>query len=153
MFGWLRPKEELSEQEAKRGLKPLLLDAVFAQSMGVLTGGAFLVAFALLLGASLKIIGLLAAIGPAGSELRPERPSSGPPGRVWAERFRRLRVLRLTPLLGAYRRSGAAKACDLRIGFRRLNATLPIASRARAAGSGTDAPPLESAPDRPVPWP
>lgn len=64
MFGWLRPREALSEAEVNRGLKPLLLDAVFAQSMGVLTSGAFLVAFALMMGASLKVIGLLAAIGP-----------------------------------------------------------------------------------------
>jgi hypothetical protein len=32
--------------------------------MGALTGGAFLVAFALSIGASNKVIGLLAAIGP-----------------------------------------------------------------------------------------
>lgn len=64
MFRWLRPKETLDEAEARRGLRPLLFDAIFAQSMAVLTSGAFLVAFALLLGASNKVIGLIAAIGP-----------------------------------------------------------------------------------------
>lgn len=64
VFGWLRPKETLTEAEAVQGLRPLLLDGVFAQTMGVLTSGAFLVAFAFLMGASLKYIGLLAAIGP-----------------------------------------------------------------------------------------
>jgi MFS family permease len=64
VFGWLRPKETLSEAEASRGLRFLVFDGVFAQSMGVLTGGAFLVAFALMMGASLKVIGLLAAVGP-----------------------------------------------------------------------------------------
>jgi MFS family permease len=42
----------------------LLRDGVCSQAMGVFTGGAFLVAFALLLGASNTVIGLLAAIGP-----------------------------------------------------------------------------------------
>lgn len=42
----------------------LLYDGVCSQIMGALTGGAFLVAFALLLGASNVVIGVLAAIGP-----------------------------------------------------------------------------------------
>ncbi|MGH9392309.1 MAG: MFS transporter [Vicinamibacteria bacterium] len=42
----------------------LLFDGACTQVMGALTGGAFLVAFALLLGASNTTIGLLAAIGP-----------------------------------------------------------------------------------------
>ncbi|MDY6843900.1 MAG: MFS transporter [Thermodesulfobacteriota bacterium] len=42
----------------------LLYDGVCSQVMGVLTGGAFLVAFALMLGASNKVIGLIAALGP-----------------------------------------------------------------------------------------
>jgi MFS family permease len=60
----LRPQEEVSEQQLRRGLRMLLFDGVFSQTMGVFTSGAFLVAFALLLGASNTIIGLLAAIGP-----------------------------------------------------------------------------------------
>ncbi|MDT8301667.1 MAG: MFS transporter, partial [Sedimentisphaerales bacterium] len=39
-------------------------DGIASQSMGILTGGAFLVAFAVKLGASNFVIGLLAAIGP-----------------------------------------------------------------------------------------
>jgi MFS family permease len=54
----------LDEAEVTRGLRPLLFDAICAQSMGVLTSGAFLVAFTLMQGASNKVIGLVAAIGP-----------------------------------------------------------------------------------------
>ncbi len=55
---------ELEPQEVERGLRLLLLDGVSTQVMGALTGGALLVAFALLLGASNKVIGLIAAVGP-----------------------------------------------------------------------------------------
>lgn len=44
------------------GLRHLIVDGVCSQVMGVLTGGAFLVALALLLGASNAVIGLIAAI-------------------------------------------------------------------------------------------
>ncbi len=44
------------------GLRHLIADGVYSQVMGVLTGGAFLVALALLLGASNAVIGLIAAI-------------------------------------------------------------------------------------------
>jgi MFS family permease len=64
MINWLRPKEKLDEREIKRGLGMLMADGMCSQVMGVFTGGAFLVAFALLLGASNFVIGLLAAIGP-----------------------------------------------------------------------------------------
>ena len=64
MFGWLRPKDSLDEADVNRGLRMLMSSGICAQTMAVLTGGAFLVAFALLLGASNKIIGMLAAIGP-----------------------------------------------------------------------------------------
>ncbi len=64
MIGLLRPKEHVNNEEMQRGLRMLLFDGVCSQIMGVFTGGAFLVAFALLLGASNKIIGLLAAVGP-----------------------------------------------------------------------------------------
>ncbi|UCG15640.1 MAG: MFS transporter [Phycisphaerales bacterium] len=64
MIGTLRPKECIDESEVRSGLQALLYDGVCAQVMGVFTGGAFLVAFALLLGASNVVIGLLAAIGP-----------------------------------------------------------------------------------------
>ncbi|HIJ64809.1 MAG TPA: MFS transporter [Candidatus Hydrogenedentes bacterium] len=61
---WLLPKDTVSDQDVDRGMKMLLFDAAFAHSMNVLTGGAFLVAFALLLGASNKVIGFLAAAAP-----------------------------------------------------------------------------------------
>ena len=64
MIRTLRPKECIDESEVQSGLQALLYDGICAQVMGVFTGGAFLVAFALLLGASNVVIGLLAAIGP-----------------------------------------------------------------------------------------
>lgn len=54
----------LSESELNRGLRWLLCDGVCSQVMVILTTGAFLVAFALHLGASNMTIGLIAAIGP-----------------------------------------------------------------------------------------
>ncbi|MHC4674583.1 MAG: MFS transporter [Planctomycetota bacterium] len=64
MFGWFRPKDQLQEEEVSQGLRMLMYDGMCSQVMGVLTGGAFLVAFAVLLGASNTVIGLLAAIAP-----------------------------------------------------------------------------------------
>ena len=63
-FIWLHPHEEITPQETRRGLVMLLGDGVCSQVMNVLTGGAFLIAFALHLGASNVVIGLLAAMGP-----------------------------------------------------------------------------------------
>jgi MFS family permease len=57
-------KDSLSEQDIETGLKRVINDGVASQAMGILTGGAFLVAFAVKLGASNFVIGLLAAIGP-----------------------------------------------------------------------------------------
>jgi len=53
-----------SPEETQRGLRYLLLDGMASQTMGVFTTGAFLVAFALHLGASNVVIGLIAAIQP-----------------------------------------------------------------------------------------
>jgi len=64
MLGFLQPKEQLKKTEIEKGLKTLTLDGVTSQVMGSLTGGPFLVAFALILGASNFLIGLLAAVGP-----------------------------------------------------------------------------------------
>jgi MFS family permease len=61
---WLRTKDNLTEEEIKSGLSYVIKDGIASQSMGILTGGAFLVAFAVKLGASNLVIGLLAAIGP-----------------------------------------------------------------------------------------
>lgn len=63
-MSWLHPTDSLDDQARTSGLRFLLLDGVSTQVMGSLTGGALLVAFALLLGASNTIIGLIAAVGP-----------------------------------------------------------------------------------------
>ena len=55
-------KDTLSEQEIESGLKALVRDGLASQAMTVLTGGVFLVGFALQMGASNFVIGLLAAI-------------------------------------------------------------------------------------------
>jgi len=61
---WFKPQQSLSETQIEFALKNIIRDGVASQAMGILTGGAFLVAFALNLGASNFVIGLLAAIGP-----------------------------------------------------------------------------------------
>ena len=55
-------KDQVTSNELEKGLKFIIYDGICTQSMGALTGGAFLVAFALGLGASNFYIGLLAAI-------------------------------------------------------------------------------------------
>jgi MFS family permease len=60
----LPPKEGLTEKEVQHGLNILLKDGMTSQALVTMTSGAFLVAFALKLGASNLIIGLLAAIPP-----------------------------------------------------------------------------------------
>ncbi|MEX1310688.1 MAG: MFS transporter [Candidatus Sulfomarinibacteraceae bacterium] len=62
--GWLQPTDDFDEEQRDRGLRLLTLDGMSTQVMGALTGGALLVAFALMLGASLTVIGLIAAVGP-----------------------------------------------------------------------------------------
>ena len=57
------PKETLSDEEIKFALRYVIKDGIASQSMGILTGGAFLVAFAIKLGASNMVNGILAAIG------------------------------------------------------------------------------------------
>lgn len=59
----LQPKDgPLTEQEIDRGLKMVILDGLTTEVMIAFTGGTFLVAMALLLGASNVQIGLLAAL-------------------------------------------------------------------------------------------
>ena len=55
-------KDILSEKEVQNGLGCVLRDGMASQAMASLTGSAFLIAFALQLGASNALIGLLAAI-------------------------------------------------------------------------------------------
>jgi len=61
---WFKTDETLNESQIRSALKNVIKDGVASQAMGILTGGAFLVAFAVKLGASNLVIGLLAAIGP-----------------------------------------------------------------------------------------
>lgn len=60
----LKPEESLTDDQVRLGLDYIIKDGVASYAMGMLTGGAFLIAFALKLGASNLVIGLLAAIGP-----------------------------------------------------------------------------------------
>ena len=57
-------EEYLTDEEIQHGLKLVIRDGLATQAMVTLTGGIFLVAFALELGASNTVIGLLAAIPP-----------------------------------------------------------------------------------------
>ncbi len=70
MFQWLKPKEVLGETDIDKGLRMLLYDGASAQVMTILSTGAFLIAYALLMGASNKAIGLLAAVGPVSQILQ-----------------------------------------------------------------------------------
>ncbi|NLA39470.1 MAG: MFS transporter [Methanomicrobiales archaeon] len=58
------PEDSLTDEEVARGLKLVIRDGLATQAMVTLTGGIFLVAFALQLGASNTVIGLLASIPP-----------------------------------------------------------------------------------------
>ena len=60
----LDPKETLTDEEIREGLSYIVKDGLATQAMVTLTSGIFLVAFALQLGASNTVIGLLAAIPP-----------------------------------------------------------------------------------------
>ncbi len=59
----IEPKDALTDEEVQSGLRYVIRDGIASQAMGTLTGGAFLIAFAIKLGASNLVIGLLAAIG------------------------------------------------------------------------------------------
>lgn len=58
----LSPKQQLSDAEVKRGLNKIIGDGITSGAMTTLTGGSFLVAMALLMGATNFQIGLLAAL-------------------------------------------------------------------------------------------
>ncbi len=64
MTDWLNPRRVIPPEEIERGLRLIMYDGVTAQVMTTLTGGAFLVAFALLLGAPPLIIGVIGALQP-----------------------------------------------------------------------------------------
>lgn len=60
----LRPAEHLTRAETERGLSAVIYDGLATHALVTLTGGVFLVAYALELGASNAVIGLIAAIPP-----------------------------------------------------------------------------------------
>lgn len=64
MFMKFPLKDSLADDEVQQGLSSVIKDGLATQMMVTLTGGVFLVAFALKLGASNTMIGVLAAIPP-----------------------------------------------------------------------------------------
>ncbi|MEI6055221.1 MAG: MFS transporter [Lentisphaerota bacterium] len=64
LLGLILPQKTITDNDTAKGLTALVYDGVFFQTMLVLTSGAFLVAFAVKLGASNLVIGTIAAIGP-----------------------------------------------------------------------------------------
>ncbi len=58
----LKPRERLTHEEVQKGLDTVLQEGMTTEAMTTLTGGTFLVAFALLLGANNFQIGLLASL-------------------------------------------------------------------------------------------
>jgi MFS family permease len=58
----LRPRTDITESERTVGMKLIIGDGLAAEAMITLTGGAFLIAMALLMGASNLQIGLLSAL-------------------------------------------------------------------------------------------
>lgn len=58
----LKPSESLSAKQVERGLNLVIKDGLATEAMSVFTGGTFLVAMAVMLGASNFQIGLLAAL-------------------------------------------------------------------------------------------
>lgn len=58
----LLPQDMLTEADVEAGLSALVKDGMYAQAVGALTSGVILVGYALALGASNAVIGLLAAV-------------------------------------------------------------------------------------------
>ena len=58
----LKPSEHLSQRQIARGLDLVIKEGMVTEAMSALTGGTFLVALAILLGASNLQIGILAAL-------------------------------------------------------------------------------------------
>ena len=59
---YLQPSENLTEKQVQSGLKSIIADGMFAEAMIALTGGTFLVAMALQMGATNFHLGILAAL-------------------------------------------------------------------------------------------
>lgn len=92
MLTWLRPKKTIDDNELQSAMRMLLVDGSLGQTMLVLTTGAFLIGYALELGASNKIIGLFAAIGPLSQTLQV-------PAVYLVERTRRRKLLVIVTIL------------------------------------------------------
>ncbi|GEP97282.1 MFS transporter [Chitinophaga cymbidii] len=58
----LKPRQTLTEQDVRHGLKMVIRDGVASEAMTTLTGGAFIIAMAILLGASNLQLGLIASL-------------------------------------------------------------------------------------------
>ncbi|MBI4042164.1 MAG: MFS transporter [Deltaproteobacteria bacterium] len=85
-------KESLSPVEIENGLKAVLKDGVASSIMSTLTGGVFLVAFAVKLGASNALIGLLVALLPLAQILQL-------PSIILVEKIRNRRAITVTACL------------------------------------------------------
>lgn len=64
LMKFLRSKDSLDDNDVRVGLRMLVVEGAFAQGMTALTTGAFLVGFALELGATNTVVGVIASIGP-----------------------------------------------------------------------------------------
>lgn len=58
----MKNKRLLSDNEVQKGLRSIIFDGMMSQALSTLTGSVFLTAFALALGASELIVGILATI-------------------------------------------------------------------------------------------
>ncbi len=83
---------EVTEAQLERGLRNLIWDGICSQTMGVLTGGAFLVAFALQMGASNFVVGFFASIMPLCQLLQI-------PSILLVEKFRNRKALVVIPVV------------------------------------------------------
>lgn len=86
------PYTTIPKAEQERGLSYIIFDGLFTHAFVTLTGGIFLVAYALDLGASNLVIGLLAAIPPLAELMQI-------PGIALVEWFRNRKVIALTTSL------------------------------------------------------
>jgi MFS family permease len=64
MLSFFRTKEVLEPADVDKGMRMLMYDGAFAQTMVVFTTGGFLIGFALELGASNTVVGVISAVGP-----------------------------------------------------------------------------------------
>ncbi|HOQ90649.1 MAG TPA: MFS transporter, partial [Candidatus Hydrogenedentes bacterium] len=66
----LAPSAEIPDRMLRQGLRLLVYEVVFAQIMGILTTGGFLIGFAVLLGAGNTMVGVISALGPLAMTLQ-----------------------------------------------------------------------------------